>query len=156
MQMPVPNKLRKLELWKGLQSIGMATLVRVRDGKEPTETRFFISSLAVSMKQFAHAVRSHGGIENSCQPGLSIFFFLLPFVNSLPRMELICKDGKPEKEDSKAGRGAVWLARLNGVQEVGGSNPLAPTLQGLSGQQVSAGLFLPLRKFPKPFFRKAK
>src|SRR5277367_2512994 len=26
-----------------------------------------------------------------------------------------------------SGRGAVWLARLNGVQEVGGSNPLAPT-----------------------------
>src|SRR5689334_2082674 len=25
------------------------------------------------------------------------------------------------------GRGAVWLARLNGVQEVGGSNPLGPT-----------------------------
>jgi hypothetical protein len=25
------------------------------------------------------------------------------------------------------GRGAVWLARLNGVQEVAGSNPVAPT-----------------------------
>ena len=27
----------------------------------------------------------------------------------------------------QSGRGAAWLARLNGVQEVGGSNPLAPT-----------------------------
>jgi hypothetical protein len=27
------------------------------------------------------------------------------------------------------GRGAVWLARLNGVQEVAGSNPVAPTSQ---------------------------
>ncbi len=27
----------------------------------------------------------------------------------------------------KSGRGAVRLARLHGVQEVGGSNPLAPT-----------------------------
>src|SRR5437868_2415754 len=31
------------------------------------------------------------------------------------------------------GRGAVWLARLNGVQEVGGSNPLAPTRVMASG-----------------------
>ena len=33
-QMPVPETLRDLELWKGLKSIGMATLVCVRDGKE--------------------------------------------------------------------------------------------------------------------------
>jgi predicted transposase YbfD/YdcC len=66
MQMPVPADLRGLELWKGLKSIGMATLVCVRDGKETIETRYYISSLAVSVKQFAHAVRSHWGIENSC------------------------------------------------------------------------------------------
>src|SRR6266478_4104012 len=65
-QMPVPQTLRGLELWKGLKSIGMATLVCVRDGKETTETRYYISSLAVSVKLFAHAVRSHWGIENSC------------------------------------------------------------------------------------------
>ena len=66
MQMPVPEDLRELELWKGLKSIGMATLLCVRDGKETIETRYYISSLAVSVKQFAHAVRSHWGIENSC------------------------------------------------------------------------------------------
>src|SRR6267378_5542171 len=32
----------------------------------------------------------------------------------------------------RSGRGAVWLARLNGVQEVAGSNPVAPTLKGHS------------------------
>src|SRR6266446_402402 len=58
-QMPVPEDLRGLELWKGLKSIGIATLVCVRDGKETTETRYYISSLAVRVKQFAHAVRSH-------------------------------------------------------------------------------------------------
>jgi predicted transposase YbfD/YdcC len=65
-QMPVPDTLRDLKLWKGLQSIGMATLVCVRDGKETSETRYYISSLPVSVKQFAHAVRSHWSIENSC------------------------------------------------------------------------------------------
>ena len=29
---------------------------------------------------------------------------------------------------AQSGRGAVRLARLHGVQEVGGSNPLAPTV----------------------------
>jgi hypothetical protein len=28
-------------LWKGLKSIGVATLVCVRDGKETTETRYY-------------------------------------------------------------------------------------------------------------------
>jgi len=73
-QMPVPEDLRGLELWKGLKSIGMATLVCVRDGKETIETRYFISSLAVSVKQFAHAVRSHWAIENSCHWSLDMTY----------------------------------------------------------------------------------
>ena len=73
-QMPVPKSLRGLELWKGLKSIGMATLVCVRDGKETIETRYYISSLEVSVKQFAHAVRSHWGIENSCHWSLDMIY----------------------------------------------------------------------------------
>jgi predicted transposase YbfD/YdcC len=73
-QMPVPETLRELELWKGLKSIGMATLVCVRNGEETTDTRFYISSLAVSVKQFAHAVRSHWGIENSCHWSLDMTY----------------------------------------------------------------------------------
>ena len=73
-QMPVPQTLRGLELWKGLKSIGMATLVCVRDGKETTETRYYISSLEVSVKLFAHAVRSHWGIENSCHWSLDMTY----------------------------------------------------------------------------------
>ncbi len=34
-----------------------------------------------------------------------------------------------------SGRGAVRLARLHGVQEVGGSNPLAPTNTGPLGHR---------------------
>ena len=73
-QMPVPPDLRELELWKGLKSIGMATLVCVRDGKETIETRYYISSLEVSVKLFAHAVRSHWGIENTCHWSLDMTY----------------------------------------------------------------------------------
>jgi predicted transposase YbfD/YdcC len=73
-QMPVPETLRGQELWKGLKSIGTATLVCVRDGAETIETRYYISSLAVSVKQFAHAVRSHWGIENSCHWSLDMTY----------------------------------------------------------------------------------
>jgi predicted transposase YbfD/YdcC len=72
--MPVPDTLRDLELWKGLKSIGMVVSACVRDGKETIETRYYISSLAVGVKQFAHAVRSHWGIENSCHWTLDMIF----------------------------------------------------------------------------------
>jgi len=73
-QMPVPEDLRGLELWKGLTSIGTATLVCIRDGKETVETRYYVSSLPVSVKLFAHAVRSHWGIENSCHWSLDMTY----------------------------------------------------------------------------------
>jgi predicted transposase YbfD/YdcC len=66
--------LRGLELWKGLQSIGTATLVCVRDGQETVETRYYISSLPVRVKSFAHAIRSHRGIENSCHWSLDMTY----------------------------------------------------------------------------------
>jgi len=74
MQMPVPEELSGLALWKGLKSIGAATLACVRNGKETTETRYYISSLPVGVKQFAHAVRSHWGIENSCHWSLDMTY----------------------------------------------------------------------------------
>jgi predicted transposase YbfD/YdcC len=65
-QMPVPETLPVLDLWVGLKSIGVVVSECVRDGKETVEVRYYISSLAVGVKRFAHAVRSHWGIENSC------------------------------------------------------------------------------------------
>jgi predicted transposase YbfD/YdcC len=73
-QLPVPETLRGLELWKGLKSIGVVTSVCIRDGKETIETRYYISSLAVSVKRFAHAVRSHWSIENSCHWSLDVTY----------------------------------------------------------------------------------
>ena len=73
-QMPVPQDLEQLDLWKGLRTIGLATLVCLRDGKETVETRYFISSLKMGVKQFAHAIRSHWGIENGCHWSLDIIY----------------------------------------------------------------------------------
>lgn len=73
-QMPAPKSLPGLGRWKGLLSIGIAILSCIRDGKETIETRYFISSLPVKVKQFAHAVRSHWGIENSCHWCLDVTY----------------------------------------------------------------------------------
>jgi predicted transposase YbfD/YdcC len=72
--MPVPETLRGIEAWKGLRSIGLATLVCKRDGQETGETRYYISSLPVGVKQFARAVRSHWSIENGCHWSLDMTF----------------------------------------------------------------------------------
>jgi predicted transposase YbfD/YdcC len=74
LQLPAPEDLPGFELWKGLKSIGIATSQCVRDGKETIDVRYYISSLTVGVKRFAHAVRSHWGIENSCHWSLDITY----------------------------------------------------------------------------------
>jgi predicted transposase YbfD/YdcC len=74
LQMPAPKSLAGFDRWKGLLSIGLAFLSCIRDGKETSEVRYFISSLPVKVKQFAHAVRSHWGIENSCHWCLDVTY----------------------------------------------------------------------------------
>jgi predicted transposase YbfD/YdcC len=66
LQLPAPADLPGFTLWKGLKSIGIVTSQCLRDGKETIEVRYYISSLAVGVKQFARAVRGHWGIENAC------------------------------------------------------------------------------------------
>ncbi|MBV8229904.1 MAG: ISAs1 family transposase [Planctomycetaceae bacterium] len=73
-QMPVPPSLPGLELWTGLKSIGRVESKCVRHGKETVEIRYYISSLAVGVKRFAHAVRSHWGIENTCHWSLDVTY----------------------------------------------------------------------------------
>jgi predicted transposase YbfD/YdcC len=73
-QMPVPKGLPQLALWKGLKSIGLVESRCVRDGKETVAIRYYISSLGVGVKRFAHAVRSHWGIENSCHWSLDVTY----------------------------------------------------------------------------------
>ena len=73
-QLPVPDSLPKLDLWEGLKSIGVVDSVCIRDGKETVETRYYISSLDVCVKKFAHAVRGHWGIENTCHWSLDVTY----------------------------------------------------------------------------------
>lgn len=73
-QMPVPKDLAGIDRWEGLTTIGVAILIGMRNGKETVDIRYFISSLAMGVKRFANAVRSHWGIENSCHWCLDITY----------------------------------------------------------------------------------
>jgi predicted transposase YbfD/YdcC len=71
-QMPAPKNLPGLNRWPGLATIGVVFLTCLRNGKQTTERRYYISSLAMGVKRFAHAVRAHWGIENTCHWSLDI------------------------------------------------------------------------------------
>ena len=73
-QMEAPDSLPGRDSWAGLKSIGVVVSECVRDGKTTDEVRYFISSLEVGVKRFAHAVRSHWGIENSCHWSLDVTY----------------------------------------------------------------------------------
>jgi predicted transposase YbfD/YdcC len=73
-QMPVPEGLPALDVWAGLKSIGVVVSECVRGGKATDEVRYYISSLGVGVKRFAHAVRSHWSIENTCHWSLDITY----------------------------------------------------------------------------------
>ena len=70
--MPAPESLPGLT-WKGLLSIGIVARGAFVMEKKPS--RYVISSeSALRVKQFAHAVRSHWGIENTCHWSLDFTF----------------------------------------------------------------------------------
>lgn len=73
-QMPAPKTLPGFDRWKGLLTIGVAMLTCLRDGKESYEIRYFISSLTMGVQRFAHAVRSHWAIENTCHWSLDVTY----------------------------------------------------------------------------------
>ena len=72
--LPVPSDLPDGDRWKGLTTIGVAISIVTRGGKESLEMRYYLSSLPVGVKRFAHAVRSHWGIENGCHWTLDMTF----------------------------------------------------------------------------------
>ena len=61
--------------WKTINSIGVVESIReTGPGECKTERRYFISSLCVDEKLFAHAVRSHWGIENRLHYMLDVIY----------------------------------------------------------------------------------
>ena len=50
--------------WLGLQSIAMTRNTSLKDGKEASETRYFISSLPLDVKGIARAIRKHWMVES--------------------------------------------------------------------------------------------
>ncbi len=76
LQLAAPGSLPGFRSWRGLKSIGVAISEVVRDGKAADEVRYYISSLPVEpdAKPFAHAVRSHWGVENGCHWTLDVTF----------------------------------------------------------------------------------
>ena len=73
-QLPVPRDLPDRELWKGMNTLGIAFTACMRDGKESQETRCYLSSLPMGVKRFAHSVRGHWAIENTCHWCLDVTF----------------------------------------------------------------------------------
>jgi predicted transposase YbfD/YdcC len=75
-QIEAPEELPGFKAWRGLKSIGVVVAEVVRDGKTTEEVRYYISSLPVEPDAgaFAHAVRSHWGIENGCHWTLDMTF----------------------------------------------------------------------------------
>jgi len=74
LQLPAPKELPGFTLWKGLKTIAIVTSLCLRDGKETIEVRYYISSLAMGVKQLARAVRGHWGIENGCHWVLDVTY----------------------------------------------------------------------------------
>ena len=60
--------------WPGLQSMGMVEAERVSKGEVSRERRYYLSSRSGEAKEFARAVRSHWGIENSLHWVLDVDF----------------------------------------------------------------------------------
>jgi len=58
----------------GAQSLGMVRSTRIIGEKRSTETRYYISSLAMNAKQFGHAVRTHWSVENNLHWTLDMTF----------------------------------------------------------------------------------
>jgi predicted transposase YbfD/YdcC len=65
-QAQAPDHLFEKAAWRDLASVGMVEARRELGDKQTTEVRYYLSSLPVNAPEFARAVRSHWGIENSC------------------------------------------------------------------------------------------
>lgn len=71
---PVPDDLPDRHRWKNLRAIGVVVSISQRDGKEHTETRYYILSRYLSGRRFGEGVRRHWGVENNLHWQLDVTF----------------------------------------------------------------------------------
>lgn len=71
---PIPTTLPDASRWKNLTAIGMAINNTQRSKGDEIAVRYFILSKQLTGEQFANAVRSHWGIENSLHWQLDVTF----------------------------------------------------------------------------------
>ncbi len=70
-----PEGIRDQASWPDLKTITIVFSERQERGKEKTEElRFYIGSRAAKAKTYAHAIRSHWGIENGLHWVLDVGF----------------------------------------------------------------------------------
>jgi predicted transposase YbfD/YdcC len=69
-----PKSLPGFNNWQGLKTIGVAIRTSQQGDKQTTAVRFFISSLPLGVRGFAHAVRGHWAIENTLHWCLDVTF----------------------------------------------------------------------------------
>ena len=66
--------LAETRTWVGLRGFGMVEAQRTSGEMTSVERRYYLTSLAGDVQQFAHAVRSHWGIENGLHWVLDVAF----------------------------------------------------------------------------------
>jgi predicted transposase YbfD/YdcC len=69
-----PMDLAQKDAWARLRCLGMVESERHLNGQVTIEQRYYIASIKNDVKQFAHAVRAHWGIENCVHWVLAIAF----------------------------------------------------------------------------------
>ena len=72
---PAPESVDPEDLWRDLSAVGIAISERVDSkGRHGMETRYYILSRLVTVREFATAVRGHWGIENNLHWQLDVSF----------------------------------------------------------------------------------
>ncbi len=72
---PLPESMSAFgKKWSGLRSIGRVVREVQRDGKQTSETSYYITSLEAKVGVFSKSVRSHWGIENSLHWVMDVVF----------------------------------------------------------------------------------
>ena len=88
----IPGRLQ----WKGLRTIGVAIRESHQGDEVTREVRYFLCSIRVSVKRFAHAVRGHWAIENTLHWCLDVTF----------------REDESRLRDRLAANNMAWLKRF--------------------------------------------